>query len=315
MTVFCSQKEFYSLITEVSNKAQYIRMQAKGGSMYPFIKSGDWIKLEPLSKCPSIKKGEVILFSKEGNLYAHRVVKKRGDFVLAKGDFSFGSEGNIPVKDVLARVVSVQRNGRDILLNFGLNRFLGIFIADFEFILQYLFLALRKIIGKAFVFLSFLQGIKDYRRLLKKIVFNDVVVRQAQPQDKEQLRDLYLVHMEDIEDGLIQNKKTGFFLVAQRKEKILGALAVSRFEKDESFWLINGLIVKPLYRGLGIGEKLVKEAIDRVKAPAARSIGLFVNKKSKAAVRLYKKLKFKIKVEHPAEFSLAKDELYLLYTF
>lgn len=314
MAVFCSQEEFLSLLGEISDKVEYIRMQVKGGSMYPFIRSGEWVKLEPASNCRNIKKGEMILFSKEGNIYAHRVVNKREDFVIAKGDLSFGNEGNIPIDDVLAKIVSVQRNGRDILLNSGLNRFIGIFMADFGFILQYIFLAIRKIIGLAVVLISFIQGLKVCRRLMKELS-KDILVREAESFDKEQLRDLYLVNMQDIEVGLVGDKKSGFWLIAQKKEKIAGALAISFHEQNGKLWLLNGLIVKILYRGLGIGERLVKEVIVKGRAVGIRKIILFVNKKSKAALSLYKKLGFKISFDYPLEFNVGSDELYLLYEF
>lgn len=314
MAVFCSQEEFLSLLGEISDKAKYIRMQAKGGSMYPFIKSGEWVKLEPVSNCHNIKKGEMILFFKDGNIYAHRVVKKREASVIAKGDLSFGNEGDIPINDVLARIVSVQRNGRDILLNSGLNRFIGIFMADFGFILQYIFLAIRKIMGLLVVLISLIQGLKVYRRLMKELS-KDILVREAGPLDKEQLRDLYLVNMGDIEVGLVGDKKSGFWLIAQKREKIVGALAISFREQNGKLWLLSGFIIKILYRGLGIGEKLVKEAILKAKASGISKLILFVNKESHAALNLYKKLGFKISFDYPLEFNVASNELYLLYEF
>ncbi|MEW6676249.1 MAG: S24 family peptidase, partial [Nitrospirota bacterium] len=43
MTVLCSAKEFYSLYQDLLRKTKSFYMEVKGGSMYPFIRSGDLI--------------------------------------------------------------------------------------------------------------------------------------------------------------------------------------------------------------------------------------------------------------------------------
>lgn len=312
--VFCSKEEFYSLYKDLLEKTQSFYMQVKGGSMYPFVRNGDSIEVLPLKQeYNNIKKGEIILFTRNNYFYVHRVIKKAGDNFITKGDFSFGTDGNIPKNDIFARVISVQRNGRKIHLHSKLNSFIGLFMASFGFFLQYIFLFFRKAIDFAIVSLSLIQGIKIYRRLIKKILNKNIVIRIAQLEDKEQLRDLYMVSNSDIEDGIINAEKDGFWLIAKKGEKLVASIAISRYEKNPELWIIHGLIVKPLFRGLGIGEKLVESTIIKAEENEALEIGLFINKKSKPALNLYKKIGFEINSNYPSEFNVADDELYLTF--
>lgn len=281
--------------------------------MYPFIRSGDWIELIPIrDENKKIKKGEIILFIKDDHLYVHRVIKKTGNGFITRGDFSFGSDGNILERDVLARVVSVERNGRRIYLYSRINKFIGTLIASLGFLLRYLSLFFHKGMNLTMIFLSLIQGTKIYRRLIKKILRQDVIIRPAEIEDKEALRDLYIVSSMDIEEGLIETQKEGLWLVAERKGKITGSLTITR-HKDTKLYLIFGLVVKLYLRGLGIGERLVKEAVIKAGESGAGEIGLFINRNSSAALRLYKKLSFEVSPDFPSDFNLASDELYMRY--
>jgi hypothetical protein len=86
---------------------------------------------------------------------------------------------------------------------------------------------------------------------------------------------------------------------------------VTRYEKDPAFWTIFGLEVKPLFRGLGIDERLVNEALSRADACGAKEVGLFVNKERRPAISLYRKLGFEASDHFPAEFNRSPDELYM----
>lgn len=280
--------------------------------MYPFIRSGDLIELVPIRDSNNLRKGEIILFIKDGHLYVHRIIKKRGSGFITRGDFSFGSDGNIPQKDILAKVASVERKGSRIYLYCRGNRFIAVSIASLGFFLQYLFLILRRCMDLAMAFLSRIQGIRIYRRLIKKFLKQDVIIRTATTEDKEALRDLYIASSMDMEKAIIDTRKEGFYLVAERKGKIAGSLTITRY-KDTKLWLIFGLVVKPFLRGLGIGERFVKEAIIKAGESDAGEIGLFINKNSSAALRLYKKLGFEVSPEFPPDFNLDSNELYMKY--
>lgn len=313
MTLFCSAQEFYSLYQDLSGRSLSLRMQVKGGSMYPFIKSGDWVDVVPLKDgARDVRRGEVVLYKKDDDLYMHRVIESKEDIFVAKGDMSFGHDGAIPKEMVLAKVVSVRRGGRTIDLCSGKNIFIGNLVASLSLLSQYPLLFARTILRCAASVLSGIQSLKAYRVAMRKIVKRDIAVRDAGPDDEEGLRDLYIMAGHDVKKGIADIGKEGSWLAARWGEKIVGGLTVTRHEDDPELWVIFGLEVKPLVRGLGIGERIVKEAIARAAKGGAKAIGLFVNKKAKAAIGLYNKLGFNV-AEAPPEFNRPENELYLLY--
>ncbi len=101
-------------------------------------------------------------------------------------------------------------------------------------------------------------------------------------------------------------------MVAARRGKLVGALTITRHgDPAAGHWVIFGLEVKAHLRGLGIGERIVREAVDKARAAGARHIGLFVRKSSKPALALYRKLGFAESDDHPSAFNRAPDELYM----
>jgi GNAT superfamily N-acetyltransferase len=189
---------------------------------------------------------------------------------------------------------------------------ISVLAADFSMFLQYPFLFARKMISLSLVILVRLQSLKAYRRIVKKIMKGIVTVRVAGLEDEEQLRDLYLMAGNDIINGLAEVESEGFWLIAERNGKIAGGLTMTRYEKDPALWVIFGLEVKPLARGLGVGRAIVEAALLKAKQSGARQIGLFVNKKAKPALGLYRSLGFEAAVV-PAEFHCSSDEIYLSY--
>jgi ribosomal protein S18 acetylase RimI-like enzyme len=314
MDIFCSTQEFDSLCREIAGKADLVRLQVKGGSMEPFIRSGDWVNAALCrgAKC-DIGKGGIILFKKGESLYMHRVIRIGKDGFITKGDMSFGDDGLVTTSDVLARVISVERGGRLISLSSRPSRLAGAIAAEMSVIMQYPMLFTRKICALGCAALSWVQGLKIYRLGIKKILGAAITVRDAAPDDEGDLRDLYLMAGHDIRDGIAKMKSEGFWLVAERKGKIVGGLTISRYEKDIGLRVIFGLEVKPRFRGLGIGEELVRRAMRKAGEERAKEIGLFVNKRAAPAIKLYRKLGFNVTDNFPGDFNRSVDELYLAY--
>lgn len=81
------------------------------------------------------------------------------------------------------------------------------------------------------------------------------------------------------------------FIIAIVDERIVGYSA-SVLKGQEGHVL--SIAVHPDYRGLGIGENLLRENIKRLKELGARRVVLEVGVSNMAAIRLYKKLGFEI---------------------
>jgi signal peptidase I len=125
-SVFNPRYLFADVSTELLRSGQGIRFRAPGRSMYPTIKEGETITVQPVA--PSVvRRGDIILYRFEGGVIAHRVVRierKKGDpmtqpstlsphylFIL-RPDASDICDDPVEPSQVLGKVVSVERNGR-----------------------------------------------------------------------------------------------------------------------------------------------------------------------------------------------------------
>ena len=93
--------------------------------MTPFIRDGDVITVSPLRRGRA-GIGEVVAFVRpgHGNLVVHRVVARCGASSFIRGDGVPGaSDGVIPPENLLGRVTRVERNGRDVWLGLGPERY------------------------------------------------------------------------------------------------------------------------------------------------------------------------------------------------
>jgi signal peptidase I len=89
--------------------------------MYPAVKDGEIIKVEPVDHS-HIKKGDIVLYRMKKGVIAHRVVhieKRNGGppFFVLRGDALETCDGIVEPRQVIGRVISVERNGRDYKLN------------------------------------------------------------------------------------------------------------------------------------------------------------------------------------------------------
>ena len=99
---------------EALSRGYTMQYKALGGSMCPFIKSGDILTAKPTRR---ISTGDVIVYKKAKSITAHRVVGRRkikGDpFFLTKGDASRGCDGLVSPSEVLGKVIAVKtRTGK-----------------------------------------------------------------------------------------------------------------------------------------------------------------------------------------------------------
>jgi signal peptidase I len=117
------------LLRAVLDKGKPFRFRAKGVSMTPFVKDGDVITVSPFSGA-SPRMGDVVAFIRTatGKLVVHRMVGKSGDSFLIKGDNVDHEGERVPEKNVLGRVVFVERNGQRVRLGLGVERFVIAFL-------------------------------------------------------------------------------------------------------------------------------------------------------------------------------------------
>jgi len=136
---------FTSLLKGVLDMGASFRFRANGVSMTPFIKQGDLVTLSPYTESKP-RLGDVAAFFLPGTekLTIHRVVGKKENGYLLKGDNATAIDGVIPLENILARVQKVERGGSEIRLGLRQERYLIALLARSNLLLS-LFSVLCKI--------------------------------------------------------------------------------------------------------------------------------------------------------------------------
>jgi hypothetical protein len=113
-----------ALMQAVIGKGLPFRFRAKGSSMFPFIRDGDIVTVAPLGQSlPPV--GDVVAFIRPsaGDLVVHRVVDRRTDACLMRGDSATcGPDGWIERASMLGGVTRVEHGGRGARLGMGPER-------------------------------------------------------------------------------------------------------------------------------------------------------------------------------------------------
>ena len=110
------------LTTELLSQGTTVRFRPSGRSMYPSIREGELVTVEPVV-ASDVTLGDIVLYRSERGVIAHRVVgtSPTQSSVLSpqyflKGDASLSCDQPIEAHQILGRVIRVQRNGRSITL-------------------------------------------------------------------------------------------------------------------------------------------------------------------------------------------------------
>ncbi len=116
---------------EALSRGHIMQYKALGGSMSPFIKSGDILVVES-DKTISI--GDVVLYERDECFAAHRVVGRKkmqkDSFFLTKGDALRSCDSLVSASEVLGKVVTVKtRKGKIVKMDSFVRRIFGLGIA------------------------------------------------------------------------------------------------------------------------------------------------------------------------------------------
>lgn len=99
-----------------------VELRVTGSSMSPFVRSGDVIVVSP-RPAAAIRLGDVVAFLRgEKRLVVHRVVRRRGDGFLTRGDASPRADGRVAGGEILGAVERVTRTGERVRLGLGRER-------------------------------------------------------------------------------------------------------------------------------------------------------------------------------------------------
>jgi hypothetical protein len=112
------------LLLQTLSHGNTFRFNASGRSMEPFIHSGDTVSIvQLLSSLPRL--GDVLAFIHplDGRLLLHRMIQKKGNEYLMKGDnLSDYSDGWVSAQQLLGKVSHIDRGDRKIWFGLGVEK-------------------------------------------------------------------------------------------------------------------------------------------------------------------------------------------------
>jgi signal peptidase I len=99
------------------SEGKTIRIKASGYSMYPCIKPGSLILIEPLNIRGMPRAGEIIAIRRETGLIVHRlskiIVKNGVTFYIARGDSNAYADNPVKIDKIAGRIVRAESTGEN----------------------------------------------------------------------------------------------------------------------------------------------------------------------------------------------------------
>ena len=99
------------------SEGKTIRIKAHGYSMYPCVKPGSLILIEPLNIKGMPLPGEIIAIRREAGLIVHRltkIMKKNGTtYYIARGDSNAYADNPVKIDKIAGRIVRAESTGEN----------------------------------------------------------------------------------------------------------------------------------------------------------------------------------------------------------
>ena len=126
------------------DEGKTIRVKAEGISMYPSIKSGSVIFIEPFKQGAVPVTGEIIAWKRDSGIVVHRLIsiyrQKNQKYYVTRGDSSLAEDEPVLFEQIAGKVVRVENpEGKPVppekyinkKPNYSINRFLVRIISQF----------------------------------------------------------------------------------------------------------------------------------------------------------------------------------------
>jgi signal peptidase I len=102
------------------SEGKTIRIKAHGYSMYPCIKPGSLILIEPLNVRGLPHEGEIISIKRESGLIVHRlskIINKNGSVsYIARGDSNAYADNPVKIDRIAGRIIRAETTGENTVL-------------------------------------------------------------------------------------------------------------------------------------------------------------------------------------------------------
>lgn len=290
--------DLLNLCQEVLEKGDTFQFRALGGSMFPFIRSGDLLTTQAVDPT-DLSIGEVLLYQREGRFFVHRLIKKKiingTHLFISHGDHLPFSDPPIPSSQILGKVICIERSGRLIHLDTPFQRMWGRFLASISAwlyplfqVVEWPFKLFRRLSSKMNLGLNKFHLI----RKIKRRIFSQISCRIASSRDAPSLAQFYEINLKEVQEKIEGGRK---YYLAEKGGKVVGGLTVGSawegIDRDHRCWVM-GLYVVTRYRGAGVGERLLAEGNSTLKEQGINQIFANVFANNNPARKLFDKLGF-----------------------
>ena len=108
------------LLKGMLERGAALRIRVRGFSMGPFIRDRDVVTITPVGG-RDLEVGDVVAFtaSNPSHLNVHRIIAKRKNGWLVKGDNCLKPDGVVFPQSIIGRIARVERDGRDVNSGIG----------------------------------------------------------------------------------------------------------------------------------------------------------------------------------------------------
>jgi len=223
--------------------------------------------------------------------------------IFVRGDASHSRTELVKSDHVLGVVAVVERGAKIVRLDEGIWKFVGILVARFPWLAPW-FAGPRELVKSiAAAVFHFMQRLRLYRALATNTVGRSVYYRVAGNNDAAELVSFYQYDqsrevadpLERMVLDLAQLEPYGAYICAFIRGRIVGCVVVRDFPSDVTHhpdWWLFGLGVRTMVRGLGLGETLVRLALETAGGRGASKVHLLVDETNRVALSLYAKMGF-----------------------
>lgn len=130
-----SENNFIIVSKEILGQKKSFRFRAQGWSMNPSVKDGDYLTVYPFNQ-DALSVGDIVYYLVDNRPVVHRIIRffsQNGiKTAMIQGDSCYGQPDTIPVKDILGKVLLIERQGHMKRLDTTWHKILGHTIAAFS---------------------------------------------------------------------------------------------------------------------------------------------------------------------------------------
>ncbi|MGQ9525009.1 MAG: GNAT family N-acetyltransferase [Armatimonadota bacterium] len=289
--------ELLDLLREAASRSGTVRLQVQGFSMTPTIRDGEVVHVRPAS-IHDLHHGDIALVEIDGIIRAHRVrevIPGPDPALITRGDAVPQDDPPVTHQHVLGRVDAVERGGTLVPLRGQAPPAPRKLVTTSERIRT---LPLRAL-------LRCLRSTHAGRQLLKRLRSPQAVVRDATLADVPSIAALLAsfhpnlppetLYLSTERELRCATDLGAYYLVADVRGRVVGNVkggALMQTVGDFPGWWVVGLHVHTLYRGLGIGEQLVRELLCRAANDGVQEVFCHIAADNTPSLKLFAKLGF-----------------------